>query len=101
MTDKMTEKTQNAEAQKVQKSDEEWKKELTPEQYQVARQCGTERPFTGEYWNKHDDGRTTVCAVERCCSARKRNLIQELAGRAFMTPPIRKTSSSTPTRATV
>ena len=46
MTEKMTEKTQNAEAQKVQKSEEEWKKELTPEQYQVARQCGTERPFT-------------------------------------------------------
>ena len=41
---------------KVAKSDEEWKKSLTPQQYQVARKKGTERAFTGEYWNHHERG---------------------------------------------
>ncbi len=49
----------------MKKTDEEWKKELTPEQYAVARQCGTEPPFTGKYWNLHDDG-TYHCV---CCHA--------------------------------
>jgi peptide-methionine (R)-S-oxide reductase len=44
------------------KSDEEWKKTLTPEQYRVARQAGTERAFTGKYWNEHRSG-TYVCAA--------------------------------------
>jgi peptide-methionine (R)-S-oxide reductase len=48
------------------KTDEEWKKQLTPEQYKVARQCGTEPPFTGKYWNLHDDG-TYHCV---CCDAK-------------------------------
>ena len=49
----------------MKKTDDEWKKELTPEQYAVARQCGTEPPFTGKYWNLHDDG-TYRCV---CCHA--------------------------------
>jgi peptide-methionine (R)-S-oxide reductase len=44
------------------KSDEEWRKTLTPEQYRVARQAGTERAFTGKYWNEHRSG-TYVCAA--------------------------------------
>ena len=41
---------------KVVKTDAEWREELTPEQYEVLRLQGTERPFTGKYWNVKEDG---------------------------------------------
>ena len=48
--------------EKVVKTDEEWKKILTPEQYQVLRKKGTERAFTGEYHDNHRKG-VYVCAA--------------------------------------
>ena len=48
---------------KIVKSDAEWQKQLTPEQFRIARKKGTERAFTGEYWNEHRAG-TYACA---CC----------------------------------
>jgi peptide-methionine (R)-S-oxide reductase len=41
---------------KVEKSETEWREELTPEQYEVLRRQGTEPPFSGKYWNVKDDG---------------------------------------------
>lgn len=48
--------------EKLVKSDEAWKKELTPVQYHILREKGTERAFTGEYWNNHEKG-TYYCAA--------------------------------------
>lgn len=50
---------------KLVKSEQEWENQLTPQQYHVCREKGTERAFTGEYWNCHDQGMYR-CA---CCGA--------------------------------
>jgi len=49
-------------AEKIQKTEEEWKQELTPEQYRILREKGTERPFTGEYTFNKDKGKY-LCAA--------------------------------------
>ncbi|HKB60665.1 MAG TPA: peptide-methionine (R)-S-oxide reductase MsrB [Gallionellaceae bacterium] len=50
---------------KPKKTDTEWREELTPEQFIITRQCGTEPPFTGLYWDCHDAG-TYRCV---CCGS--------------------------------
>ena len=51
---------------KVTKTDQEWKQQLTEEQFHVARKKGTEPAFTGKYWDTHDDGvyRCVCCGAE-------------------------------------
>jgi peptide-methionine (R)-S-oxide reductase len=50
-------------ADKIEKTDAEWRAELTPEQYHITREKGTERAFTGAFWDNHAPG-TYVCV---CC----------------------------------
>jgi peptide-methionine (R)-S-oxide reductase len=58
---------------KITKTDQEWQKQLSPEQYRVLRHAGTERAFTGKYWNNHAAGlyRCAGCGLELFDSSTK------------------------------
>jgi len=57
----------------IQKTDAEWRKQLTAEQYQVTRKKGTERAFSGAYWDNHEKGiyKCVCCSQELFSSATK------------------------------
>lgn len=83
-------KTLEAEMEKpgnVVKSDEEWRKTLTPEEYRVTRQHGTERAFSHPYSKEKSEGMYRCVCCGTPCSALKPNTIPALAGRAFMPRP--------------
>ncbi len=56
--------TSSNQIKKVVKTNEEWKKQLTADQYYVTREAGTERAYTGQYWDNHKSG-TYFCV---CCN---------------------------------
>ena len=60
-------------SEKIKKTDAEWKAQLTPQQFEVARRKGTERAFTGEYWDNHENGvyRCVCCGAELFNSGEK------------------------------
>ena len=62
----MPEETQQESKRKFEKSDEEWRKQLSPEEYRITREAGTEAPFTGRYVDNHEDGmyRCVACGTE-------------------------------------
>ena len=68
---------------KVSKSDSEWREQLTSEQYNIARKKGTERAFSGAYWDDHDDRHLSLRRLRRAAVQFARtNSIPALGGRA-------------------
>jgi len=59
--------------EKIKKSEEEWKKQLTPDQYRILRKKGTERAFSGQYWNNHEKGvyKCAACGTDLFSSETK------------------------------
>jgi peptide-methionine (R)-S-oxide reductase len=72
-TDENDASTASAQQAPVEKSDAQWRQELSAEEYHVLRQAGTERPYTGEYWDTHTKGvyKCRACGTELFTSNEK------------------------------
>jgi peptide-methionine (R)-S-oxide reductase len=84
----------------VIKSNAEWKKILTPEQYEVLRGKGTERAFTGKYWDNHKEG-TYVCAACGLDLFSSKTKFESGTGWPSFYAPIRKSAVDTVTDTTL
>ena len=72
--------------EKILKKDDEWRQQLTPDQFRICRKKGTEPAFSGNYWNTKETGtyQCVCCGNELFDSAQ--NLILARAGQAFIKP---------------
>ena len=95
-TEKHVQSEEFAVNQKVMRTEGEWKQLLTPEQFRVARKKGTERPFTGLYWDNHEKGtyRCVCCGSDLFSSETK---FESGTGWPSFTAPIAQNSIRTAT----
>jgi peptide-methionine (R)-S-oxide reductase len=75
-------------SQPAEKTDAEWREELTPEQYEVLRRKGTEAPFTGKYVNNHDDGMYHCAACGAALFASDTKFESETGWPSFTAPAV-------------
>jgi Conserved domain frequently associated with peptide methionine sulfoxide reductase len=83
-------------ADKVTKTPEEWRKQLTPEQYAVAREKGTERAFSGKYYKEHDSGLYRCVCCGNPLFSSDTSSSREPAGRASTRRSPKRTSKRKP-----
>ncbi|MGI8959187.1 MAG: peptide-methionine (R)-S-oxide reductase MsrB, partial [Bryobacteraceae bacterium] len=72
--------------EKLVLSDAEWKKRLSPQEFEVTRKAGTELAFTGRYWNNHDKGLYRCVCCQNALFSSDTKFESGTAGRAFWAP---------------